>query len=80
VIRRADGSEETVKKGTHIQIEPGDRVIFLSGGGGGYGDPRQRDRAEIERDLGEGLISEKTARDWYGYVPERVPGLAEGTP
>ena len=75
MIRRADGSDQVVKKGTHIEINPGDRVIFLTGGGGGYGDPRKRDRAEVERDLREGLISEQAARDLYGYAPVLQPAL-----
>ena len=33
---------------------------------GGYGDPRQRDRALVRRDLGEGTISPEVARDVYG--------------
>ena len=38
-------------------------------GGGGYGDPHQRDRAAIERDLLDGLITPEHARARYGYHP-----------
>ena len=38
-----------------------------TGGGGGYGDPRKRDRALVEQDLRDGHITLKTAREVYGY-------------
>ncbi|MEZ5651683.1 MAG: hydantoinase B/oxoprolinase family protein [Burkholderiaceae bacterium] len=48
------------------RIDPGHRVILALPGGGGYGDPRQRDRALVERDLRAGYISEGAAHDLYG--------------
>jgi len=35
----------------------GDRLIVLGGGGGGFGDPRQRDLARIEEDIADGFVS-----------------------
>lgn len=35
-------------------------------GGGGYGDPRQRDQTSVRRDLEEGRISPQAGRDEYG--------------
>jgi N-methylhydantoinase B/oxoprolinase/acetone carboxylase alpha subunit len=37
-------------------------------GAGGYGDPRERDRALVRRDLDEGVISDAVARDAYGFT------------
>ena len=45
----------------------GDVVRLLLPGGGGYGDPRRRDRASIERDLEAGYITPAAARREYGY-------------
>jgi N-methylhydantoinase B len=53
-------------KGQHL-IPAGDRVIILSPGGGGIGDPATRDRAMVEADLANELISPETARDLYGF-------------
>jgi N-methylhydantoinase B len=53
-------------KGQH-QIPAGDRVIVMSPGGGGIGDPRQRDRTAIAADLANGLISGAAARELYGF-------------
>lgn len=36
-------------------------------GGGGYGDPRERSREAVARDLRDGLISAGAARTLYGY-------------
>jgi N-methylhydantoinase B len=67
ILRRAaDGSEETIVKRTQVPIEPGDTVTFLTPGGGGYGDPRERDRATLAREIDEGLISAEAAASAYG--------------
>ena len=35
-------------------------------GGGGLGDPRERDRDLVRRDVEEGYVSIRSARDDYG--------------
>jgi N-methylhydantoinase B len=62
-------------KGRHF-IPSGERVLIMSPGGGGIGDPLARDRALIEGDLRCELISAATARDVYGLRVER-PGAPE---
>ena len=47
-------------------IAAGDRLRVRYPGGGGYGDPRTRDRALVRADLAAGRISEATARTEYG--------------
>jgi N-methylhydantoinase B len=37
-----------------------------AGGGGGYGDPRKRDRTKLEEEVRDGLISPEAARKVYG--------------
>lgn len=68
LIRRTDGSEERVLKQTNIQLEPGDQVTFLTGGGGGYGDPQKRPKEKILQDIKTGLISAQAAEIDYGVV------------
>jgi N-methylhydantoinase B len=48
------------------RLERGDVVVMDSAGGGGYGDPRERDRAALERDLREGKITPQGAARDYG--------------
>jgi N-methylhydantoinase B len=56
-------------RGKGQQFVPAGRRLVLSlPGGGGYGDPRQRPREAVERDLRFGYISAEQARDDYGYV------------
>ena len=68
VIRKTDGSERAVAKETNIQLEAGDLVIFLTAGGGGYGDPQRRDAEAIAADLRAGLISAEAAARDYGFT------------
>ena len=42
------------------------RIGVYTPGAGGYGDPRDRDRALVRRDLEEGRISPQAAREIYG--------------
>ena len=67
IIRRTDGSEERANKETNILLEEGDRITFLTAGGGGFGNPDYRDRAAIEEDLREGLVTGEAAAQDYGY-------------
>jgi N-methylhydantoinase B len=47
-------------------IAAGDRLRVRYPGGGGFGDPRRRERAAVRADLEAGLISETVAREVYG--------------
>jgi N-methylhydantoinase B len=47
-------------------LPPGERVFITTPGAGGYGNPLERDRDAVRRDLREGRISAETARSVYG--------------
>ncbi len=49
-----------------FEIPAGDRLIFQTPGGGGYGDPKKRDRALVKQDRQRGLISTEQAKVLYG--------------
>jgi N-methylhydantoinase B len=65
LIERAAGGQEIIFKGTNVPLAPGDSVTFRTAGGGGYGDPRERQPEQVAADLREGLISAAAARDIY---------------
>jgi N-methylhydantoinase B len=46
----------------------GDVIRFDSAGGGGYGDPLQRDSQAVEADVVNGYVSIEQAREDYGVV------------
>ncbi len=50
------------------QLNPGDVVIMDAAGGGGYGDPLERDMEQVERDMENGYVSLEGARESYGVV------------
>jgi N-methylhydantoinase B len=64
---RADGSERKLKKATGVTMQAGDRLVFSTAGGGGWGDPRRRDRNAVAADLRAGYVSPEAARHDYGF-------------
>lgn len=67
-IIRADQTIETATRSklTGLRLRRGDRVRLETPGGGGYGDPRLRSRAAIERDLRLGYLTPTAAEQLYG--------------
>ena len=52
-------------------LPPGCSVAIVTPGAGGYGDPRERDRERVRRDLADGVISPMVAARIYGLEDER---------
>ena len=51
-----------------IILHPGDKVKLVMPGGGGYGDPAERDPAMVRADIENGFVTVERARSDYGYV------------
>ena len=51
-----------------VFLGPGQSAAIITPGAGGYGEPRERDRALVRRDLAEGTVSEQVAREVYGLA------------
>ena len=66
--RLADGRETQVPSCAEIWLEPGEMIISVSAGGGGYGDPHRRDPRRVIHDVREGWISAERARNVYGVA------------
>jgi N-methylhydantoinase B len=47
-------------------MQAGEHFLLQSAGGGGYGDPRERDAAVLSRDIAEGYVSADGAKKDYG--------------
>jgi N-methylhydantoinase B len=54
------------------QLAAGDAYRMRSGGGGGYGDPRERPAATVAEDVRQGYVSPKAARELYGVAVDAV--------
>jgi N-methylhydantoinase B len=56
------------------QLKPGDVVTMDAAGGGGYGDPYDRDPVLVKRDVIESYVSPEKAKTEYGVVidPNRL--------
>jgi N-methylhydantoinase B len=52
-------------KATGVLLRPGDILRNHSAGGGGYGDPRERDPELIDQDLRNGVVTPKAVEDAY---------------
>lgn len=69
-IERPDGTREKFNRGTMVQCPRGTIVRMISGSGGGFGDPQERDRADVQADLDAGWVTPVQAREVYGYVKD----------
>lgn len=74
-IRRAGGDVLRVLKGDHA-LGPGDVVVVLSAGGGGFGPPWEREAWRVCEDVHLGYVSCDAARKEYGVVI-RADGTAD---
>ena len=66
VVRVGTDQEYETPASARVEMLAGERFLLQSAGGGGYGDPRQRDRAALARDIAEGYVSKDAAAKDYG--------------
>ncbi len=65
---------EPIPSKTVETLDPGDVASVQTPGGGGYGDPLERDPDRVARDVADGVVSPGAAREEYGVVVD-----ADGT-
>ena len=53
---------------SNVAVKPGDTFTRPSAGGGGFGDPLERDPARVAEDVTDGYVSPGRARKDYGVV------------
>jgi N-methylhydantoinase B len=77
-IDRADGTREVLPSKCHdVPVAPGDVLHFVTWGGGGWGDPLQRDPALVATEVRRGLVTADGARR-YGVVLAADGGVDDG--
>jgi N-methylhydantoinase B len=57
-----------------VRVPAGTTVLMSLPGGGGYGDPLERDPQAVAEDVTQGLVSEAAARTEYGVVVRTEDG------
>jgi len=67
-IHRVDGRVEVVGAFSGDELAAGDRIVTVLAGGGGHGDPRERDPAAVLADVADGLVSRQVAERVYGVA------------
>jgi len=68
-----------------VTMREGDLLVVETAGGGGFGDPKQREPERVLEDVRQGYVSVDAAREIYGVaipvsevVPARDPALRRG--
>ncbi|GIX15914.1 MAG: 5-oxoprolinase [Rhodothalassiaceae bacterium] len=68
ILERADGSREVLpNKVDNVRVEAGDQLHYITWGGGGWGDPLERDPELVALEVRRGLVTREGARR-YGVV------------
>ena len=68
-IIKPDGSKLELPSKCTVTMERGDIFVILTPGGGGYGDPREREQKAILRDFENELLSKEKIVEDYGFNP-----------
>lgn len=66
LVMRTDGTSQRYAFGSGIRVDKDDVIRIITGAGGGFGDPRERDRAAVADDIRNGFITAERAREVYG--------------
>lgn len=73
-----DSEWELVLKRDGVRLEPGARVRLIGGGGGGWGDPGDREPEAVRRDVLRGYVSAEAAADVYGIAADSDVANTDG--
>ena len=72
ILEKADGTTITVaNKLEEMAVETGDQLHFITWGGGGWGDPLERDPELVAKEITQGLVTVEGARA-YGVVADEA--------
>jgi len=74
-VIRADGQIERLSRATNVELACGDVISIVTAHGGGFGDPRQREKHRIVDDLRNEYITAACAVEVYGLSEKEVEGI-----
>jgi len=67
-LHRADGTVENIEANSYYDVKAGDIMEKYIQGGGGYGDPIERDTWRVQEDVSNERVSIEKAKEIYGVV------------
>lgn len=70
--RDISGNLVAVEPCGDVFLQPGETIVSISCGGGGYGRPIERDPERVRRDVAEGWITTERAEKVYGVVLDQA--------
>ena len=77
-VLHPDGNPRRVTSKITMNARKGDVFRYVLAGGGGWGDPLERDPLAVLRDVRNELVSERSARDEYGVVVDTQGWTVDG--
>jgi N-methylhydantoinase B len=67
-VKRASGAKERYAFATGVKLDKDDVVCIVTGNGGGFGDPKRRDKASLRDDVRDGYVTAgEVERDYGGF-------------
>jgi N-methylhydantoinase B len=72
------GTRQRLTRPPGFPLKRGDRVLVLTGGGGGWGEPRRRDPEAVGRDVRDDLLTVADAAAIYGVVVDPQTRTVDG--
>ncbi|MFB9477336.1 hydantoinase B/oxoprolinase family protein [Nonomuraea salmonea] len=72
VILNPGTGREVRQGGSYNRLDAGEVLVNNTGGGGGYGDPFEREPAQVAADVRNGFVSVQSAARDYGVVVDPV--------
>jgi N-methylhydantoinase B len=76
-MRKVDGEIVELDAWARVVLQPGETIISISSGGGGYGPPHERALEHVLHDVLDGWVSVARAREVYGVMIDENGALDE---
>ena len=66
-VNQKKGKKFNMPKKSGFKLSKGDKITFMTGGGGGYGNPKNRKISSIKKDLKQEYISVEHIKEFYTF-------------
>ena len=77
ILEKADGTKIVIgNKVEDVEVHEGDQLHYITWGGGGWGDPLDRDAALVAKEIVQGLVTVSGARS-YGVIADESGNVDE---